>query len=243
MPNAFVDLQVLADRGAVFAELSQQLLNDGLEERLGQYTWDVDLLADTITFAAKSSAARIVAGVELIASVAPGPRSLLWGRALPAGGRSGAQRLLERGRAEGLPSLLADEVPFPVSGDTHHAAALAAREISAVTATVTDGGLTSVMPTGGGTCGVLLIDRLDFAIPRIDHRLPMRLTTVLTDGRALDQKAATHGLAVMAGWAISWAPDWGVARLSDPVTGNTAELTFGTHNVLTNFTCSMGPAA
>ena len=98
MVNAFPDLQVLHDRGAVFAALSQLLLQEELEQRLcGEFDYAADLERDSFVFTGCASGATIETSVELMASVAPGPRTMLWGRALPAGGRAGAQLIVERG--------------------------------------------------------------------------------------------------------------------------------------------------
>ncbi len=63
----------------------------------------------------------------------------------------------ERGRADGLPSLLADEVPFPVGDDPDAAARHVAYEIGAVVAAATGGRLIHLVPVGGGTYAVLLL--------------------------------------------------------------------------------------
>ena len=155
MAIAFEDLQVLHDTGALYAALSQLLLQEGVEERVGgEFDYAADLAADSISFTGRATGATIETTVELMASVAPGPQSVLWGRALPSGGRAGAQLILERGRADGLPSLLSDEVQFPVVDDPA-AAQHIALEIGAVVAAVTGGGLTYVVAVGGGTLAVL----------------------------------------------------------------------------------------
>ncbi|KRQ29964.1 MULTISPECIES: DUF6882 domain-containing protein [Mycobacteriaceae] len=230
--GAFEDLQPLHDRGALYAAFSQQLLQEGMEEQLGgDFDYAVDLGADSIAFTGLNTGAAIETTVELIASVAPDPQTIVWGRALPNGGRFCAQKLLEHGRAEGLPSLLADEVPFSVGDDPDAAALYAALEIAAVTATVTDGGLTYVVaPGGGGTHAVLLLgDNLAFAQPRIDHRLMTWVPAVFGAGTIIDQRAAVHGLATMSGWDIDWTDNWDRAELTDPATGDSATTEFDDH--------------
>lgn len=230
---AFDDLRALHDSGALYAALTQLLLSEGVEERLGEFDYAADLASDSFIFTGRASGETIATTVELMASVAPGPQTALWGRALPNGGRAGSQLILERGRADGLPSLLNDEIPFPGGEDPDSAAEYAALEIGAVVATVTGGGLTYIVGVGGGTVAVLLLGELDFVRPRIDHRFPARVPMALGAGTIEDHRSAIHGLAVMSGWTIDWAGDWTSAELTDPVTGNSATAEFDEHARLT----------
>lgn len=230
---AFDDLRALHDNGALYAALTQLLLSEGVEERLGEFDYAADLASDSFVFTGRASGETIATTVELMASVAPGPQTALWGRALPNGGRAGSQLILERGRADGLPSLLNDEIPFPGGEDPDSAAEYAALEIGAVVATVTGGGLTYIVGVGGGTVAVLLLGELDFVRPRIDHRFPARVPMALGAGTIEDHRSAIHGLAVMSRWTIDWAGDWTRAELTDPVTGNSATAEFDEHARLT----------
>ncbi|CDP83951.1 MULTISPECIES: DUF6882 domain-containing protein [Mycolicibacterium] len=234
MAIAFEDLRVLHDSGALYAALSQLLLQEGVEERLGgEFDYAADLAEDSFVFTGRETGQTLATTVELMASVAPGPQSILWGRALPSGGRAGAQMILERGHADGLPNLLNDEVPFPAGDDPDTAAEYAALEIGAVVAAVTGGGITYVVSVGGGSLAVLLLGDLEFARPRIDHRFPARVPMALGAGTIEDHRSAMHGLAVMSGWAVDWADDWTRAELTDPVTGNSATAEFDEYARLT----------
>lgn len=240
MARAFEDLRSLHDRGALYAALSQLLLQEGVEERVGgEFDYAADLDRDSFVFTGRATGGTIETTVELMASVAPGPRSVLWGRALPSGGRAGAQMILERGHADELPSLLADELPFPVGDDPDDAAQYVALEIGAVVAAVTGGGLTYVVAVGGGTLAVLLLGGLDFARPRIDHRFLARVPMALGAGTIEDHRAAVHGLAAMSGWTIDWTSDWSSAELVDPVTGNSATAEFDGYARLTSLRGSL----
>ncbi len=230
---AFDDLRALHDNGALYAALTQLLLSEGVEERLGEFDYAADLASDSFVFTGRASGETIATTVELMASVAPGPQTALWGRALPNGGRAGSQLILERGRADGLPSLLNDEIPFAGGEDPDSAAEYAALEIGAVVAAVTGGGLTYIVGVGGGTVAVLLLGELDFVRPRIDHRFPARVPMALGAGTIEDHRSAIHGLAVMSGWTIDWTGDWTRAELTDPVTGNSATAEFDEHARLT----------
>ena len=234
MAIPFDDLRVLHDRGALYAALTQLSLQEGVQERVGgEFDYAADLVSDSFVFTGKGTGATIETSVELMASVAPGPQSMMWGRALPNGGRAGAQMILERGRADGLASLLNDEVPFAVGDDADTAAEYAALEVGAVVASVTGGGLTYIVGVGGGTLAVLLLGDLDFARPRIDHRFLTRVPMALGAGTIEDHRAAVHGLAEMSGWAIDWTADWGRAVLTDPLTSNSATAEFDGYARLT----------
>ncbi|OBB10248.1 hypothetical protein A5761_28015 [Mycolicibacterium setense] len=240
MAIAFEDLRVLHDTGALYAALSQLLLQEGVEEQVGgEFDYAADLAADSFVFTGRATGATVETSVELMASVAPGPQSVLWGRALPTGGRAGAQLILERGRADGLPSLLTDEVPFPVGDDADDTAQYVALEIGAVVAAVTGGGLTYVVAVGGGTLAVLLLGDFDFARPRIDYRFLARVPMALGAGTVKDHRAAVHGLAAMSGWTIDWTQDWSRAELADPVTGNSATAEFDEYARLTSLRGSL----
>ncbi|TXI62502.1 DUF6882 domain-containing protein [Mycolicibacterium mageritense] len=241
MANAFEDLQVLHDNGALYAALSQLQLKEGLEARLGgEFDYAADLAADFMVFTGHSSGATIQTSVELMASIAPGPQTIVWGRALPNGGRAGAAALLERGKADSLPSLLNDEVPFPGGEDPDDAAELAALEIGAVVAAVTGGGPTYILGVGGGTVVVLLLGFLDFAVPRIDHRFATRVPLGLGAGTVADHRSSIHGLAVMSGWSVDWAQDGRRVELTDAVTGNSATAVFDQYARLTALEASLG---
>lgn len=234
MTTAFEDLRALHDYGALFAALSQLRLQEGVEQQLrGDFDYAADLTTDSLVFTGRGSGETIATTVELMASVAPGPQTMRWGRALPNGGRAGAQKILERGHADGLPSLLNDEVPFPGGDDPDQAAEYAALEIGAVVAAVTGGGITYIVSVGGGTVAVLLLGDLEFARPRIDHQFPTRVPMALGAGTIQDHRSAVHGLASMSGWAADWTDDWARAELTDPVTGNSATVEFDEYARLT----------
>ncbi|OHV05369.1 DUF6882 domain-containing protein [Mycobacterium talmoniae] len=241
MAIAFADLRVLHDYGALYAALSQLQLREGLQERLdGEFDFAADLKADSISFTGQASGATIETTVEMMASVAAGPQTIRWGRALPVGGRAGAQMILERGREDGLPSLLNDEVAFPPSDDPALAAEYAALEIGAVVAAVTGGGLTYIVAAGEGALAVLLLGHLDFTQPRLDHRFLTRVPMGLGAGTIEDHRSAVQGLAEMSGWAIDWTGGRGRAELTDPVSGNAATAEFDEYARLTALRGTLG---
>ena len=82
----FPALAPLADRAALFAALRQDQLVTATAA-LGEHRWDVDLAAGTLTFTSETDPSRqLVARASLVATIAPGPRSLMWAWAHPQGG-------------------------------------------------------------------------------------------------------------------------------------------------------------
>src|SRR5690606_13668297 len=78
------------------------------------HRWDADLEAGTLTFASSDDPDRtMIATARLLASIAPGPRSLMWSWALPQGDRSGVtERLRAYGDEHGISELTDGEVAF-----------------------------------------------------------------------------------------------------------------------------------
>ncbi|WP_396654804.1 DUF6882 domain-containing protein, partial [Microbacterium sp.] len=102
----FPPLQPLADRAALFTALRQDALS-AAADALGEHRWDADLAAGTLTFTANADPTRqLVTRAHLIATIAPGPRSLLWAWAHPQGDPQGvAAQLRAYGEQHGIAEL------------------------------------------------------------------------------------------------------------------------------------------
>ena len=111
---SFAALQPLADRAALFTALRQDALVTATDA-LGEHRWDADLNAGTLTFTANDDATKqFVTKPHLIATLAPGPRSLLWAWAHPQGDAQGvAAQLRDYGQQYGIAELTQAELPFP----------------------------------------------------------------------------------------------------------------------------------
>src|SRR5690349_7447571 len=91
----FAALQPLADRAALFTALRQDALS-AAADALGEYSWDADMAAGTLTFIANADPSRqLVTRAHLVATIAPGPRSMLWAWAHPQGDTQGVAALLQ----------------------------------------------------------------------------------------------------------------------------------------------------
>lgn len=212
----FAALQPLADRAALFTALRQdQLL--AATDALGEHRWDADLAAGTLTFSANGDPGRrLVADAHLIATIAPGPRSLLWAWAHPHGDRRGvAAPLRAFGEENGIADLTSGEVPFPAdaAGDDEWITQ-AAHAVGGAAVEITGRSPYYSAPVGGGTRAVFL---LDAPIPplTVAATAPV-LPRVLSSLALPDARTSVWDLARLAGWNLTWTDDaFGGAALSD----------------------------
>ncbi len=219
----FDALAPLVDRAALFAAVRQDQLSTA-NERLGPHRWEADMAAGRLAFIAEADPGRRVEmAAHLIATIAPGPRSLLWAWAHPQGDPDGvAAGLRDYGAANGIAELTTPEIPFPAdTGDglaewiaqTAHVVGMAA-----VWATGRSPYYSA--PAGGGTRAVFLLDA-PLPVPSLTDVaivLPRMLAgTPLRDGRA-----AVWGLAQLAHWRCDWVDGGlGAATLNDGMTAVT----------------------
>jgi hypothetical protein len=156
----FAALQPLADRAALFTALRQDALS-AAADALGEHRWDADMAAGTITFTANADPSRqLVTRAHLIATIAPGPRSMLWAWAHPQGDPQGvAAQLRAYGAEHGLVDLTTPEVPFPADAAADEAwIAQAAHVVGGVAVELTGRSPYYSAPVGGGTRAVFLLD-------------------------------------------------------------------------------------
>lgn len=203
----FPALQPLADRAALFTALRQDALS-AAADALGEHRWDADLAAGTLTFTANADPTRqLVTRAHLIATIAPGPRSLLWAWAHPQGDPQGvAAQLRAYGEQHGIADLTTPEVPFPAdaSGDADWIAR-AAHTIGGVAVELTGRSPYYSAPVEGGTRAVFLLDAPLAPLTVADTvvALPRTLsTTPLPDART-----AVWDLARLAGWTLTWTDE------------------------------------
>lgn len=212
----FETLRALADRAALFTALRQDQLA-AATDALGEHRWDVDLDAGTFTFASLDDPAHTVEAVpHLLASIAPGPRSLKWSWDLPQGDRTGVTgRLRAYGEEHGIAELTQGEVAFPDDtgedldawiSDLAHAVGGAAVEIT--------GRSPYYSASVDGARAVLLLDApLE---PLTIASAVAALPRLLADLTMTDARASVWDLARLAGWRLEWADDaYTAATLTD----------------------------
>lgn len=203
----FAALQSLADRAALFTALRQDALVSATDD-LGNHRWDADMNAGTITFTANADPSRqVVTRAQLIATIAPGPRSLLWAWAHPQGDAQGlAAQLRAHGLEQGIAELFDPELPFPADapGDESWIAA-AAHTVGGAAIEITGRSPYYSAPIGGGTRAVFL---LDAPIPDLTVAAAVIALPRILSGLALaDARTAVWDLARLAGWSLNWADE------------------------------------
>lgn len=236
----FAALQPLADRAALFTALRQDSLATALES-LGDNRWDADMAAGTLTFTSNDDASRQLATrAHLVATIAPGPRSLLWAWAHPQGDAAGvAAQLRDYGTAHGIPELSQTEVPFPedAAGDAEWITK-AAHTVGAVAVELTGRAPYYLAPVGGGTYAVFL---LDAPLPPLTVASAAIALPRILSGLALpDARTAVWDAARLAGWTLTWTDESFTGATITDSTG-TATFRFDEQARITNIESSLHP--
>ncbi|WP_426184496.1 DUF6882 domain-containing protein [Microbacterium sp. TWP3-1-2b2] len=204
----FAALQPLADRAALFASLRQDALTTAVDA-LGENRWDADMAAGTLTFTAKENPAhQLVTRPHLVATIAPGPRSLLWAWAHPQGDAQGvAAQLRDYGTQYGITELSQPELPFPedTGSDLDQWIAQVAHQIGTVAVEITGRSPYYSAPIGGGTRAVFL---LDAPLAPLTVRDAVISVPRILSGLALsDARSSVWDAARLAGWNLQWTDE------------------------------------
>lgn len=234
----FVALQPLADRASLFTALRQDSLARELE-KLGDNRWDADMAAGTLVFRSNDDPARqLVARAHLVATIAPGPRSLLWAWAHPQGDPTGvAAQLRDYGSEHGIRELSEPELPFPAesSGDEGWITD-AAHTVGAVAVELTGQAPYYVAPVGAGTVAVFLLD-LPLA-PLTVADAAIVLPRVLASVALPDARTSVWDAARLAGWNLAWTDEsFSGATVTDA--SGTATFRFDDHARIANIESSL----
>lgn len=204
----FAALQPLADRASLFAALRQEALTTAVD-KLGEHRWDVDMAAGTLTFSAKANPEQqLVTTPHLIATIAPGPRSLLWAWAHPQGDPTGvAAQLRDYGVKYDIAELSQSELAFPedTGDDLDEWIAQTAHQVGAIAVEITGRSPYYSAPIGGGTRAIFVLDApiaplsvqdAVIAAPRLLEGLDLR-----------DARSSVWDAARLAGWSMQWTDD------------------------------------
>lgn len=235
-------IQSVADHGALYAMLGQRVLSEHLEQQLGPFRFDVDLQESTLWFTAESDPSRVVeTRLHFIASIAPGPRSILWGWAHPqAQDKTVPEKLRALGEQHGIGDLTSPEVPFSTDaqGDAlgndiaqlAHTIAAAAVEATGMTPYYTT-------PSGGGSRIVFLLEGIP--LRRIDLAIDgAGITSALMNSATTDRRASLLGLARHGGFGATNEPE--SVTISD-VGGSQIRATFDQQDRLANLSMHLVP--
>jgi hypothetical protein len=203
----FAALQPLADRAALFTALRQDALS-AAADALGEHRWDADMAAGTLTFTANADPSRqLVTRAHLIATIAPGPRSMLWAWAHPQGDPQGiAAQLQAYGAEHGIVELTTPEVPFPADAAANEDwIAQAAHVIGGVAVELTGRAPYYSAPVGGGTRAVFLLDAPIAPLTVADAVIA--LPRILSGTALTDARTAVWDLARLANWTLTWTDE------------------------------------
>ncbi|MEJ1087120.1 DUF6882 domain-containing protein [Microbacterium sp. Mu-80] len=215
----FDTLRSLADRAALFAALRQDQLIGAVDD-LGEHRWSVDLAADLFTFAAEADPSRTLqATPHLIASIAPGPRSLMWAWALPEQyDVTTAERLRAYGEQHGIAELSESEVPFEdgTAEDTASAIMDLAHIVGGAATEIT--GLSPYYIANIGDSRAVML--LESPLPPLSVAVAVTaLPRVLSGLTMQDPRASVWDLARLAGWRLEWSDEAFSAAVVSDATG------------------------
>ncbi|SFR68991.1 DUF6882 domain-containing protein [Microbacterium azadirachtae] len=204
----FPALAPLADRAALFAALRQDQLV-AATDALGEHRWDVDLAAGTLAFTSEADPSRrIVARASLVATIAPGPRSLMWAWAHPQGGADPQiAALRDYGTTYGIAELSQPELPFPAEADADVDGWIsgAAHQVGAIAEEITGRSPYYSAPVGSGTRAVFLLDAPLPALTVADA--VTALPRILPELSLSDARSSVWDLARLAGWSMQWTDE------------------------------------
>lgn len=221
-------IQAVADHGALHAMIGQRRLQEKLDAELGEFTLEGDPSRGQLSFVSRADPARRVdTRMQMVASVAPGPRSLLWGWAHPqVTDPSAAERLRAIGEQHGLTDLTTPEVPFhtDATGEDLRVELAGLGHALAAAAVEATGGANPyyLAPLGGGSLMVALLDGAE--LRPVDLAVDgAGIVSALMESPTTNQRAAVMGFARHSGFGVQSAPDGSQDEVSD---GRGSRLTF-----------------
>lgn len=225
----FAALQPLADRASLFATLRQDALTTAVDA-LGEHRWDADMAAGTLTFTANANPAhQFVTRPHLIATIAPGPRSLLWAWAHPQGDAQGvAAQLRDYGTQYGIAELSQPELKFPedTGADLDEWIAQLAHQIGTVAVEITGRSPYYSAPISGGTRAVFLLDAP--LAPLTVQDAVIAAPRILSGLALSDARSSVWDAARLAGWNLQWTDEAFSGAIVTDATG-TATFRFDEH--------------
>lgn len=204
-------LQNVANRAAFYANLKQTLFSEYLAEQLGEHQFEGDMEAGILRFVGADRS--ITATAHLIASIAPGPRSMLWGWAHPQGGGEVAGKVKALGERYGITDLTTPELPFEPGEDLRETVVQLAHLVGYAGIEATRLSPYYTVDAGGGTRLVFVLEGIDVPEPEL-MQVVSRMEFVLSAGNITDHRSSVLGLAEhRPGFVVT--EDGSDVRLSD----------------------------
>lgn len=235
-PFVFPALKPFIESGQLLALLQQDALVEAGDE-LGEHRFDVDMAAGKLTFTGDDGRT-LECGAHLLASIAPGPRSILWGWAHPRGDDV-SLALRKAGEEHRLPELVAEELPFPDTFDpSEDDIAHLAHQVGAAAVGILARGPYYSAPNG--TSRVLFI--LDAPLPSLTLATAVaKAPRILASGLINNPRRAVEGLATMMKWSATPVADGKGIELGDG--SSSATVMFDDNGRWTGMTGTLSGAA
>ncbi|SNC72284.1 hypothetical protein SAMN05445756_1791 [Kytococcus aerolatus] len=213
-----LDHATILNDATLWSRIAQQQFDVLLAQEVGPDAQiGVDLEAGQIQFASEQG--EVVGDLHLVASVAPGPRSLLWAWANENFAEAPAARLShelrEFGELHGTHQLTDAEIVLDASDEElDDAVVTAAHDAGTLASKITGVRPYFVSDAGNGTWVVTLVSGLDLPVPALSD-LPELLRSVLDEGVLTDHRRALHHLGIDGPWPATWAADGRRVRFDD----------------------------
>lgn len=225
--------------GATWALYNQFRFMDYQDQRIGAGgDFNVDIPAQTITFGGPKGT--IDAHFEVLASFAPGPRSMLWTWAIGHETDEG-RRLREWGQANGVTWLAERELPINTAAQGEELIAelrQSVHDIAAALAAITGHAPYYSAPTGHGNFILGYVYLNDFPVPSIDQTFPRLFGDACAEQPGVDHRPGAQRFAQLAKFGYQWRD--GRLQMHDPRTGNSVELGFNQQGWLENIRAQLG---
>lgn len=215
---AALDKATIVNDAVLWSRIIQRHFDEFLDQEVGpDAQMGADLEGGRIQWA--SETADVTGDVHLIASVAPGPKSLLWAWANEMFAETEvaalSHRVREFGEAHGVADLSEAEVPLDTEDRELETAVVAtAHEAGMVAAKVTGTHPYYVSDAGNGTWVVVLVSGLQMPAPALAV-LPGVLGEVLESGVLIDHRRALYHLGLDGPWPATWSADGSRVRFDD----------------------------
>lgn len=219
-------LQDVADRAAFIARIRQTLLGDMLDARLGPlHGFTVDTLTGTFSFTNDDGDA-VPAIPTFIASVAPKPRTMVWGWALPDA--LGADRFaVERlGQRFGLPGLTTPGLDFAADATNDHDETAQLSHLAGIIAieAIREGVYYSI-PAPEDARITFHLRGLNLPEPTLDD-VRRVAPDLVGSGMCQDMRSSVFGLAEHCGWHLEWKDAAGERGVLHDTGGNSILFAF-----------------
>lgn len=227
-PTTFQGFHAVSDRAALYLAFQNDAFADMLNDRLGEHRYDVDLQKQRLSFTSDGNGQQIDTHCTLVATVAPGPKSLMWGWAHPMGKADGPAKAIEAlGQKYGITDLTTAELALPAElngAELENTVSELASGAANIGVEATSMSPSYIVDVGGGTLVVFLLDGID--LPQLTFQeFSIKIGRLLSATSIRDHRQAIGGLAERCHWSLDYEDgQFSTATLTDG--HSTAQLRF-----------------